>query len=216
MKKFLIIERDTEAHGFQVYSQHETIKEAKAKLSDGEEVASVEILSKSAQYTNDGDCEYSVATVTADVDNERHEVAFTVQLAGGEYLSQMGCWATTTGADFAFSDIERMIWEVAEVVSQAEKSASQYELGAYDYLDSEFNCAINSNNLYVRVNKQDGSATLVLKDSSHNSHDYSISYSTNEEFDSKEEAFEFLDQFRTGEHQDCRGLYAYLHQDRNN
>lgn len=216
--KFVVTELNN-IHGFFVISSFDSadlaniaLTERQAKYpADAEHMKVSQVIIKSESATYDDEIG-SIVVIEAEIDGESECATFTVQLSdSGEYESQNGCWITTDAGDFQFTDIEKLIYSVANVVELAEKEASAHDEEAYIYHDTHFNCAINSWNLYARESKDTGVVTLVLINSSHNSAtDYGPGREERETFASLDEAMAHVEQFRTGENQDIRGLYAYI------
>lgn len=173
------------------------------------EIFAVDIIDVSAEY-DCSDGEISVVTVTAKIGNKKVEKSFTVQLDAGEYLPQNGCWIMTNAGDYDFDKIEHILFSCVDVAHHAEASAREFENENYTYHDAGFNCAINSNTLRIRENRETGECTLQVVNESHNSADYSSKFKNAEIFENYNNALEFLKKYRTGDYQDCRGLYSYL------
>lgn len=169
-----------------------------------------------ANYCDDKEIgEYAEVSVEAVIDGIKVDSVFTVQLCSGYYEPQNGCWITTDCGDGDFTVAEQIIYDEVDIKGEAEKAAKNYHKENFVYHDTGFNCAINSCSLYAREDLRDGTITLVSIDSSHNpACDYGCGSGENETFDDLEEAMEYLNQFRTGDHQDCRSLYAYFNQDK--
>jgi len=153
----------------------------------------------------------STVNVQAEVNDEQNTYSYTVQLSCGKHESQNGCWITTQAGNMEFTAYEELVYELFDVVGEAEKAAKDYNESTFKDHDTNFNCAINSVNLYARESLEDKSVTLVLIDNSHNSAcDYGQKEDEREAFENMEDAMEYLEAFRTEAYQDCQGLYAYM------
>lgn len=179
----------------------------------------IEIKKIYGEYFKDSENESAGIGVTIEIEGIEQELSFNVQLLCGEYLPQMHCQIHNENGDQSdeFSEIESLVFEKAgdDIIELAEKLARNYEEETYEYIDARFKCSINSQSLYIRVNKYDETATLVVFYDDHNANDYSIKYGEREIFDNKEEALEYLEQFRTDDYHDFRGLNNYLSSDKN-
>lgn len=216
--KFVVTELGN-VHGFDVISSFDSAELANAALAerqakyphDADQMKVSQVTIKSAVATYDDEIG-GIVLVESEIDGESESATFTVQLSeSGVYEGQNGCWITTDGGDLDFSEVEKVIFAAVNVVKLAESAARAYDEENYHYHNTRFNCAINSWNLYARENKKTGQVTLVSISSSDTSRvEYGPGLKKHEIFPSLVEAMAHLDQFRTGEHHDFRGLNSYL------
>ncbi len=203
-------------HKTHVVSSFDTQEQAQTELTVNQEKFPEVIFKLSSVIIENATATFEeeiggIVEVDAVVDGVSESITFCVQLCAGRYESQNGCWITTTDGDFEFSEAELVVYEVCDVIGLAEKSAKEHDEENYQYHDTDFNCAINSSNLYACEEKTTSNVTLVLIDSSHNSVcDYGSSQEELESFESLEAAMDHLKQFRTEDYQDWHGLSAYI------
>lgn len=153
------------------------------------------------------------ATVRADVTLNMSEVkvsfTFFIQLVDGRYSTEQGCLLTTLNHNSYedFNHYEKVVLAAIEeeLVASAEKYAQLLIKERYELLDAGFNCLLDGAGLYFRIDKEsDDEVGLIMLD-------MTTDFGEGEAlalFDTLAAAKEYVDTFRTGEYQDCKGLYA--------
>ncbi len=160
----------------------------------------------------DFDTECHKVFVDCLIDDKKTTSSFIVQVSNaGDYEPQNGCYFHgCSDNDFShneFSMEEKLISKCIDIPSLVEDEFK----GTYELYDAGFHCAIDSRNLYIKENATGDEYTIVTLNESHNSSfDYGEKMKEYDSFDSHEEAMEFLEQFRTNEHYDCKGFYNFL------
>ena len=164
----------------------------------------METIIKSIEFA---DYEADDETVTVVTENG----VWDVQMTSCSYNSSAGCFLNfvdTSGEYYENSHPDDLDDEAGEVVYAAEKFASAHDRNTYDYVDAGFNAAYNNQSVEIRVDKNDGSAAIVIRD--YQPGDYGRAITVKSEFDNLEDAEEYLEQFKTGTYQDVRGVYRCL------
>ena len=149
--------------------------------------------------------------VLATINASNVKVYFTVQLTSGQYEPQNGCWIFgADGEDLVFNAEEKAVFDHAgdQIISAAENAAEIYDLENYSYHDSGFNSSLNGWSLSLREDNDTGEIKLVSFKDSHNSErDFGAGEHTHHgSFSNLEAAKSFLEQFRTDDYWDLRGL----------
>ncbi|MDH3325158.1 MAG: hypothetical protein OEM38_00410 [Gammaproteobacteria bacterium] len=135
---------------------------------------------------------------------------FTIQLCDNKFRSDLGCWITTSDSDGDICFDDYPDFDFDKIIEEAEECSTSSFADRYTEEKIEFNCAINSCVVVMREEKETGEIELVIEDIGHIG-SYQTRYSeTGRKFISKSEAIEYAKQFRTEDHQDCKGLYAFL------
>lgn len=153
-----------------------------------------------------------IAFIDCLIDDKKTECGFIVQTTNaGDYEPQSGCYfhgnSDNSFTHNEFSIEEKLISKLIDIPLLVENKL----LETYKLLETDFNCTINSCNLYIKENKTGEKYTLVTLDDNHNSScDYGDKMTEYDSFDSHKEAMEFLDQFRTNEHHDFQGFNNFL------
>ena len=146
--------------------------------------------------------------------NGKSEV-FCVQLTDGKYRSDLGCWITTTESSEDIESDDYPDFDICAIIDAAESHYKKEFKNTFFEETVDFNCAIDCCQVLTRETLESGKVELVIKDDGYIG-SYQRKYvETGVVFDSKDDALEFADKFRTGEFQDCRGLYALMQEIQN-
>ena len=117
------------------------------------------------------------------------------------------CLIFIDGEEFngAHDQFEELEDESLQVIEAAEDFASEIESQA-EWIDLGFNCLINGVDAQLKV---DGDQVLLMSvDRDYSS--YRQQKNVLAEFDSLEAAYQYVDKYRTDEHQDIQGLCSLL------
>lgn len=135
--------------------------EQKKKHDDNTyKVHSVEIIDVNCEFTDfDENDETVLVNVTAKIDDEYESAGFNVQMTGGEYRSDLGCWITTDAGDGEFSNKEKLIDGAMNVISVAESFAEAH-VEEEDTIEQ-----LEENGEYVTLLIKNDGVQLVTKNS---------------------------------------------------
>jgi len=105
-------------------------------------VEGLEVLIDHAKYSpiygrEYGTVGHSEVPVKALLNGKEVKKTFYIQLSGGEYLSQMGCWITTTGGDCEFDEEELILYEAVNSCKDCPSLSSVAEDCYEKYLENE-------------------------------------------------------------------------------
>ena len=176
--------------------------------NDNYEMVAVEDIKTNCDFGDleGGEIDVNV-TVTGLINGEHSEAIFNVQMCGGLYLSQMGCWITTNGGDGEFVFLERVLYTATEVVEAAESYYAAIKAENVTYHDTGFNASIANQSVVIKEERGDDTTfTILMVNDDFNRNDYNVPETKGIVFDNLEEAKEWLDDHRGDGHYDFEGL----------
>lgn len=146
------------------------------------------------------------ATFSVDGERQYQSYEFNVQTLGGVYMPQMGCLISIDGkCDGSLSEDEGLFMTAFDVSGIAENAMDDFETLNTTYYSTRFNTALSGNEAFVR--ELDGKFTIVIIDNAFNRNDYATPiYISSTSFDSLDDAFQYIDQFRGNDFSDAEGL----------
>lgn len=131
-----------------------------------------------------------------------------VQLAGGEYKSGLGCLIFINGEELICGEDEQLSYMEDAAIAAAETFVRSELTEKFIKKSLPFNCAINNQSYYLRVNQEDGSASIIREPHHHN--DYDVSVEVLKTFEQEEQAWVYIKSFSTSEYHDFQGLNNML------
>ena len=128
--------------------------------------------------------------------------AYYVQLTDSQYRSDLNCLIYLNNEEFNNDELQDQCNAAIDI---AEELALNFQRDNYEYIDSKFNASYANQRVVIRFNKIDKTAAVVIDDSQPGS--YETRYTCAKEFDSLEDAKEFVRSFDTDEHYDVNAVF---------
>lgn len=131
----------------------------------------------------------------------------SVQLTGGEHKPSLHCLVFFNDEE-AGQGTEQEEYMCAKAVEAAEKYYEDRIEDDFEDHSLPFNCSMNNDSYYLRVSKESGEAVIISR--GHYRNDYESRIGSLKTFSNEEDAWEFINSFKTDEYHDLEGLNAML------